>query len=89
MINTTTLCQKLLCICLAFIFSNNIQAQIFWEETFTDSVAVFPEGWSTFDNNAGGGVWEVTNVGPTGAYAAPDDGWQIADTDNHWIMFDS
>ncbi|MFT5800326.1 MAG: hypothetical protein ACI956_000129 [Nonlabens sp.] len=89
MINTTTLCQKLLCICLAFIFSNNIQAQIFWEETFTDSVAVFPEGWTTFDNNAGGGVWEVTNVGPTGAYAAPDDGWQIADTDNHWIMFDS
>ncbi len=89
MINKTTVHKCLLVLCLISTFLNNTQAQIFWEESFTDTVAVFPEGWSTFDNNAGGGIWEVTNFGPTGPYALPDPSWQIQSTNNHWIMFDS
>jgi Secretion system C-terminal sorting domain len=61
--------------------------QIFWSEDFTTPTASLPAGWIVFDNNAGGGLWEVTNQGPTGPF--PTDPCGETGTDNHWIMFDS
>ncbi|MFK7806619.1 MAG: hypothetical protein AB8F74_02350, partial [Saprospiraceae bacterium] len=51
---------------LLILCSWNTHAQIFWEENFNDTISVLPEDWQAFDNNAGGGVWEITNVGPIG-----------------------
>jgi Secretion system C-terminal sorting domain len=61
--------------------------QIFWSEDFNGPTASLPSGWFVFDNNAGGGLWEVTNQGPTGPFATDPCG--ETGTDNHWIIFDS
>ncbi|MFK7809396.1 MAG: T9SS type A sorting domain-containing protein, partial [Saprospiraceae bacterium] len=54
-----------------------------------DTISVLPGDWPAFDNHAGGGVREITNVGPIGPYSSPNPPWQVQGTDNRWAMFDS